>query len=84
MDHKMKYVVFAEVDTGAERMYLFPETQEHREFASLMSKAWKPVRAGFAWAMEGYIRCFGESFSLGLSSDKELDTELLKRQFYNE
>lgn len=84
----MKYVVLAlEGSPATERMYLFSSEETHKDFAqSICMPGWKPVRAGFIfwqdWDENGLGRflCRGESFSLGLSSDRVKDRALLLKQ----
>ena len=89
----MKYVVFKREGSGGGKIYLFPETEQHSEFAARMPKEWKAVRGGFVRFMiqdadgntlEGRFKCYGESFSLGLQSDPEKDLILLYRELVKE
>lgn len=77
MQRVMKYVVVLECETY-ERMYLFPQDEEHRDFAARMGLY--PVRAGFVTLMDGQLSCGGESVSLNLKGDRKADTRLLNRQ----
>jgi hypothetical protein len=84
----MKYVVFN--TRNGEKIVLFPASIEHAAFTRMVSKEWKAIRAGFVWFFEtdvpdgenlkGQFQCYGESFSLGLQSDKEKDTGMLRSE----
>lgn len=80
----MKYLVFRYADTDLERVYLFPEAEEHKAFATMFSEEWKAIRGGrvSVWAREDEVmfQVFGQAFSLGLEIDKEKDTALIRKQ----
>lgn len=72
---KTKYVI-----TGDREIIIFPELIEHSKF-----KHFNPTSAGFISIgvnKEGNptCNCYGESISLGLTSNSEEDTEIAKRQ----
>lgn len=59
---------------------VFPELLQHSQF-----KSFNPVSAGFIAIGVGEdgnpsCTCYGESISLGLKSQEEIDTDLAKRQ----
>lgn len=76
----MKYVIF-EDEAGCRFPIIFPDVFVHSDMAEYtqyqsmdkLNKFVKPVSAGFI-SLKG--ECFGESESLNLKSDKEMDTDL--------
>jgi hypothetical protein len=71
----VKYVI-----TKENQIIVFPELFQHKDFSHF-----NPIRAGFisfGVNKEGNptCSCYGESISLGLKSDSELDTKIAKRQ----
>mgnify|MGYP001582994527 CR=1 FL=1 len=80
MTPKVKYI-----KTKDNQLIVFPEYYQHSDFAHF-----EPISAGFVSigvnvnGGSGYgettISCYGESISLGLKSDKEIDSELANRQ----
>jgi hypothetical protein len=87
----MKYLVFRHKEAATVlRMYIFPKEEQHKSFAKKIGENWIPIRGGFIrfdqtaaideWhTLEGVgmLRCYGESFSLGLQSDPKEDDKLL-------
>lgn len=76
---KVKYI-----KTKDNRIIVFPELLQHSEF-----KHFGPISAGFisiGASERGVptISCYGESISLGLKSDSEVDIELARRQILGE
>ena len=72
MDVKQKYVRLKEYDS----FIFFPEVIEHSKFANL-----NPISAGFCYNEDGVVKCYGESYSLGIKS-KEDDTLYATKQVY--
>ena len=75
MYFKTKYVI-----TEDRVIIVFPELMQHSEF-----KRFNPTSAGFISIgvnKEGNptCSCYGESISLGLTSNPEEDTQIAKRQ----
>lgn len=71
MDYKSyKYVVFDD-----KTAIVFPRHEIHREQAAKVKKL--PVSAGFVNVSEDGVDCYGDSYTLGLSS-KEGDNEIVK------
>ena len=62
---KMKYVKVGQYNS----IIIFPAIIQHSEF-----KHFNPTTAGFCYVSEEKVECFGESVSLGLKSNKRLDT----------
>lgn len=75
MDTKQKYVKLKEYDS----IIIFPCIIEHSEFKRL-----NPVSAGFCYLNSEIDRvdCFGESHSLGLSSNVKEDTLQATKQIF--
>lgn len=67
-----KYVRLKEYDS----IIVFPEIIQHKEFRHM-----EIISAGSCHINGKHTRCFGESYSLGLKSDKK-DSELLVIQLY--
>lgn len=72
---KVKYI-----KTDQDEIVVFRHTIEHSEF-----KKWNPVSAGFiAFGADGKsdptCNCYGESISLKLKSDPEVDSALARDQ----
>jgi len=72
---KVKYI-----KTDQDEIVVFRHTIEHSEF-----KRWNPVSAGFiAFGADGKheptVKCYGESISLKLKSDEDVDSELARDQ----
>jgi hypothetical protein len=72
---KVKYI-----KTEDNQIIVFGEYYTHDQF-----RRFRPISAGFIWfstAEHGVpsCTCYGESISLGLKSDEEVDTELAKKQ----
>jgi hypothetical protein len=68
------------IKTKNNEIIVFSELQQHKEF-----RHFEPVSAGFISFGIGKDRnpdcsCYGESVSLDLKSDEEVDTRLAKRQ----
>lgn len=59
MDRKQKYVRLAQYNN----IIIFPVTIDHSHF-----KHMNPVSAGFCYVDEKKVSCFGESFTLQMSS----------------
>lgn len=87
----MKYIVARYADTTMERFYLFPEAEQHKDFAARLPVDWKPIRGGYVcyngWMREEesckdkpLFQVYGEAFSLGLRGDKEKDLALMLSQ----
>jgi len=87
----MKYLVVRYADTTIERLYLFPEAEQHKDFAARLPDGWRAIRGGYVcyheWMREeeackgkSLFQIYGEAFSLGLLSDKEKDLALLMDQ----
>lgn len=80
----MKYLVFKHADTEMERVYLFPEEIQHKDFAAMMPQKWKAVRGGMVsvYASDDTLcyHVFGDAWSLGLARDTKKDTALIKKQ----
>ena len=75
MFSKVKYIITRDND-----IIVFGETLQHKEFSHM-----DPIRAGFisfGINKEGNptCGCYGESISLKLKSDPDLDTKIAKRQ----
>lgn len=72
----MKYVRLKEMN----QIIIFSNTIVHSTFAHL-----NPVSAGFIFfdTTKRKAVCYGESFTLGLSSVPEIDSELATRQLLN-
>jgi len=77
MNHEVKYV-----RTKCNMIIIFSDLQQHSEF-----KQFGPVSAGFidfdVDENGPTCKCYGESISLGLKADVELDTKLAKRFILN-
>lgn len=87
----MKYIVFADEDTGNEFIVTFPKMFDHDRFAEVVdmvrvgdSRNWErlafvdnymPVAAGFVYPSG---ECYGRSETLNLDSRGAQDTALLK------
>ena len=62
---------------------VFPELLQHKDF-----RDWQPISAGFISigikTVDGYpetdCTCYGESISLDLKADEEVDTALARKQ----
>jgi len=72
---KAKYI-----KTKDDEIIIFSELQQHKEF-----KHFHPVSAGFVsfkCDKNGNVtcECYGESISLNLESDSQIDTKLTKKQ----
>ena len=74
-----KYIMF---DNGYIRIpIIFPDCIKHSDMAAMLdSKLGKPITAGFVTLSDGKIATYGNSISLGLSSDKQEDTILIDRE----
>jgi len=71
----MKYVVIV-TDDGRDEMYLFPSSVYHDEFVERLGiDQQNVITAGF---VNQKMECHGTSTSLGVESDPEYDTGLLK------
>ena len=75
MYSKVKYII-----TSENKIIIFPEFFQHKEFSHF-----NPIRAGFITFgvnKQGNptCSCYGESVSLRLKSDSELDTKIAKFQ----
>ena len=72
-----KYIIF---DTGLNYVpIIFPNHVQHGSMA-LMLGQWTPERAGFVRVEDdGSVVAHGESISLKLKSDPELDSKLLAK-----
>jgi hypothetical protein len=72
-----KYIIF---DTGLNYVpIVFPNHVQHGSMA-LMLGQWNPERAGFVRVEDdGSVVAHGESISLKLNSDPELDSKLLAK-----
>jgi hypothetical protein len=78
MQLKQKYII-----TEDGRVIIFSELMQHKEF-----KHFNPIRAGFVtfYIESAYgfqrVTCetFGESISLDLKSNKELDERIIKKE----
>lgn len=79
MEKKMKYIVY----TGAlaDEIYLFPYWIQHNSFAFTMNFLPEDIlSAGFIEkSCDGNLKCFGQSVSLGVKSNPEVDTRLLNK-----
>ncbi len=78
-----KYIVFEEIydypciiDIP---MIIFPASINHSTIARKIG--YKPISAGFLNMKKE--KCFGESISLNIKSNPEIDTKLFKIQFQN-
>lgn len=80
IDNNNKYVSFKDLADKIVGIVLFPELFQHVEIDRLMNRAggYLSETAGFV-NLEGII-CFGTSLSLGLGSNPETDTPLLRKQ----
>ena len=72
---KVKYV-----KTEDNKIIIFSEYYQHSDFSKF-----NPISAGFVWfdvdiKSEVICRCYGESVSLGLKSEEEIDDELVRQQ----
>ena len=78
----MKYIVFKVCDYDIERVFLFDRDIKHSDFAEpWIKQGYKPVRAGFVCLNDnGKVKCFGDSFSLGITSDREKDAKLVHQK----
>lgn len=80
----MKYLVLRLEETTYEKVVMFEDSFEHKAFAQMCPPGWKAVRGGFVniWANNDklIISCCGESFSLGISSDKNKDQDLIRKR----
>lgn len=76
-DKNSKYIVF---DDGLnDYPVIFPHFVQHDTIAGAMSPR-KPISAGFVRVHpEGYIEAYGESISLKLKSNPEVDDLLLTK-----
>lgn len=73
-----KYIVF---NTGyIEQMIIFPAIMDHDKIAKLF-EPYKSISAGQV-SLEDKA-CFGESLTLGISSRKQIDTNLLRKLFFS-
>lgn len=73
-----KYVIF---DNGLDDVpVIFPNHITHNTMAMMIGH-WKPVRAGFVRvdAGTGTVEAYGNSTSLRLSSDREVDSQLIRQ-----
>lgn len=73
--NKVKYI-----KTDNDEIIVFSELLQHSRF-----RGFNPVSAGFIsiganGRYDPTIQCYGESVSLGLKSDPEVDTQLAERQ----
>lgn len=75
--NNMKYIIF---DNGMNDFpIIFPNFIEHLAIAQMHSE-WTPIRAGFiAFDWDGGLNCFGNSFSLKLESNSEIDNKLINK-----
>ena len=75
MDRKLKFVKLERY----KEVIIFPCSLEHSAFKHL-----NPISAGFCYVLgdEEVVRCFGESFSLGLEADIQKDTLDATRQVF--
>ena len=73
---QMKYIVIEKMLLPA--MILFPDIMQHSEVVGAMGPA---VSAGFIEIKAGRGKCFGESISLGITSDEE-DSEIATLQIF--
>lgn len=74
-----KYIIF---DTGLNyNPVIFPNHVQHGSMAMMLGQ-WTPERAGFVRVDEhGNVVAYGESISLGLKSNPEIDNKLLAKLF---
>jgi hypothetical protein len=72
MDTRQKYVKVGVYDS----IVIFPEIIQHKEFKNL-----NPSSAGFCYVTDKEVKCFGESISLGITSDEE-DSEIATNQLF--
>lgn len=76
MQLKQKYII-----TKEERAIIFSELMNHKDF-----KHFDPIRAGFVWfeydsTLQKVIpRVYGNSVSLNLKSNEELDVPIIKKE----
>lgn len=69
----MKYIVMGGLD-----LVMFPCHIEHAKHATLLGGTDKVTSAGFVGTDDqGKLYCYGESFSLHVSSNQQQDTRLL-------
>jgi hypothetical protein len=78
MSRQMKYIVM-ERDCEP-RIFIFQESIEHVNMATVLHRFGKPVRAGFVYMTSEGIYCYGKSESLRLVSDSKEDTAMLNKQ----
>lgn len=69
---KMKYVKIGTYNS----IVIFPTIIEHSAFKHL-----NPITAGFCYINENSVDCFGKSYSLGIESNPEKDTEEATKQY---
>jgi len=72
MAEKQKYVRLQEYDN----FIFFPQIIEHSTF-----KHMNPISAGFCYFDDELVRCFGDSYSLGIGSTKD-DSKLATKQVF--
>lgn len=82
MHLKQKYI-----KTSRNIIIVFPELMTYDEFkhlnpvsAGFISINSKRIKDGDMWYPETDCACYGESISLGLKSDEQVDTKLAKTQ----
>jgi len=69
---KQKYVRLERYD----EIIIFPTVIEHSDFKNM-----KPISAGFCYIQDREVVCFGESYSLGISSRHD-DSKKATRQLF--
>lgn len=74
-----KYIIF---DTGLNYVpIVFPNHVQHGSMALILGQ-WKPERAGFVnITADGTVAAYGESISLKLKSNPELDSKIIAKMF---
>lgn len=72
-----KYIVVSDVKGYFERMIVFPQEIVHKKMAEAMSKLDFPVVVS-AGMIDEFMKCHGESTTLGVNSRKQ-DTEMLHK-----
>ena len=80
----MKYIKTTQ-ENGTMEVFIFPHSVDHDNMATMISLQRgessavfrRPVSAGFYDDING---CYGNSETLGLTSEMNIDTELVKKQ----
>lgn len=64
------------IRTRHNEIIIFSDSIDHDKFKSL-----DPASAGFLMFFKKYVTCYGDSVTLGLKADPEMDTDLVAKKF---